>query len=88
MGKSILIPMVKTIRHIEEGGIAEEEFTLDLPSEEFAEAYENYLRHIGIDVKIKEIEETEKGIKARMSRRHQATTDKTKHYLEGSKSTE
>ncbi|MFW5902600.1 MAG: RNA ligase [archaeon] len=88
LGKSILIPLVKTIRNIEKGEIAEEEFTLDLPSEEFAEAYKNYLRHIGLDVDIKKIEKTRKGVKVKMTRKHQATTDKTKHYLEGNKSTE
>ncbi len=88
LGKSILIPLVETIRNIEKGGEAEEEFTLNLPSREFAEAYKNYLRNIGIDVKIKEIKETEQGIEVKMTRKHQATTDKTKHYLEGNKSTE
>ena len=88
LGKSILIPLVETIRKVEKGEKVEEEFTLKFPSKEFGEAYINYLRHIGIDAEIKETEEKHGKIKAKIARRHQSTTDKTKHYLKGNKAKE
>jgi len=88
LGKSILIPLVETIRKAERGEKAEEEFTLNFPSKEFGEAYINYLRHIGIDAEIKETKEKNGKIEAKITRKHQSTTDKTKHYLEGNKAKE
>lgn len=83
LGKNILIPLVDTIKKVESGEEVTEDFTLEVPSKEFGEAYVEYLKHIGINAEIKSSEETSKGLKIEVSRKYPSTNDKTKHYLEG-----
>lgn len=83
LGESILNPLVDTIERIDKGEEVTENFKLKVPTREFGEAYVDYLQHIGIKAKIEEMEETEKGVEIKISRKYQSTNDKTRNYLEG-----
>ncbi len=88
LGESILKSFVDTIERIDQGKEVTEDLELKVPTEEFGEAYVDYLRHIGIKAEIKEMEETKKGVEIKLSRKYQSTNDKTKNYLEGGKAQE
>ncbi len=60
-----------------------EDFKLTVPTKEFAEAYAQYLNHIGIKAEVVNSEEKEDGVEVQMERKYQSTNDKTRNYLEG-----
>ncbi len=83
LGKSILIPMVETIKRIAEGEEVTEDFELLVPSEEFGFKFVENLKNLGVIVTVKEKKKTSKGVKFKLSRHYPKTNDKTKAILEG-----
>lgn len=85
LGKSVLIPMVKTIRQVAEGKEVTEDFEIDVPDMIFAEDFVNRLKHLGVKATIEGVEKSKSGksIIVKVSRHYPSTNDKTKAYLEG-----
>jgi len=88
LGKSIMFPMVQTIREIANGKEVTEDFTITMPSRKLGEEFIQHLEHLGIVIRVNKIEKTKEGYKFWISRRYQSTNDKTKHYIDGGLSEE
>lgn len=85
LGKSLLFPMIKTIKEIDEGKEVTEDFDITVPSEEFGRAFVDHLNHLGVRATIEKIEENKKTkhVTFKLKRHYPATNDKIKAYLSG-----
>jgi putative ATP-dependent DNA ligase len=83
LGKSILIPMVETIKKIAEGKEVTEDFDIAVPSEEFGKMFIEHLRHLGVKATIERIDKNSNGIVIKVKRHYPTTNDKIKAYLGG-----
>jgi putative ATP-dependent DNA ligase len=86
LGKSILLPMVKTIQAVNEGKEVTEDFDITVPNEEFGMAFVHHLNHLGVRATIEKIEQTGKKSKQvtfKLKRHYPSTNDKIKAYLRG-----
>ena len=81
LGKSILIPMVKTINEIKKGKEVTEDFEIKVPTEEDAIDFMDNLAHLGVKVSIKSKKKTNNGIVYKMSRHYPSTNDSVKSIL-------
>ncbi|MDI3483612.1 MAG: putative ATP-dependent ligase [Methanobacteriaceae archaeon] len=79
LGEAIIYPMVKTIKEIAEGGIAHEDTTISVSNRKEAMEFIKHLHALGVSATIIEYRDG----KAVIRRFHQATTDRTKNFLEG-----
>ena len=83
LGKSILIPMVSTIKSISENKEVTEDFEITVPDEEFGYDFVDNLKHLGVSASIKKIRKKGENLVMKISRHYPSTNDKTKHYLKG-----
>jgi putative ATP-dependent DNA ligase len=84
IGKSILYPMVDTIKNISNGELITEDFEIYLDSEEDLNEFLNYLKKLHIAYTIKEKQKLENGIhKVKIGRIYNSTNDKIKSHLDG-----
>ena len=84
IGKSILYPMVDTIKNISKGELITEDFEIYLDSEEDLNEFLNYLKKLHIAYTIKEKQKLENGIhKVKIGRIYNSTNDKIKSHLDG-----
>jgi putative ATP-dependent DNA ligase len=83
LGRSILLPMVRTIRAIASGKEVTEDFELRVPSMDFGDAFLEHMEHLGVRVSVQKITEDADGIVLRVKRHYPSTNDKTRAYLAG-----
>jgi putative ATP-dependent DNA ligase len=84
IGKSILYPMVDTIKTISKGELITEDFEIYLDSEGDLKEFLNYLKKLHIAYIIKEKQELENGMhKVKIGRMYNSTNDKIKSHLDG-----
>ena len=79
LGEAIIYPMVKTIKKIAEDGIAHEDTTINVSSRKEAREFIKHLHALDVSATIIDYKDGEAVIR----RFHQATTDRTKNFLEG-----
>jgi len=85
IGKSIVYPMVESIRKVSRGELVTEDFELFFESEEDIEEFLKYLREVHISYVVKEKEVLEDNIyRIVIGKVYPSTKDKIKSYLEGS----
>ncbi|RLG21235.1 RNA ligase [Candidatus Micrarchaeota archaeon] len=84
LGRSILKPIIETIRDIDNGKEAVEEFEIVVPDRAFGEAFVEHLNHLGARVTVKEIVEKKGSVLFTLQRHYPSTNDSTRAYLEGS----
>ena len=83
LGKSILIPMVETIRRIAEGSEVTEDFEINVPDVSFGKAFIEHLKHLGVKATIEHISKGKKETVIKVKRHYPSTNDKIKSYLSG-----
>ncbi|MEM0372645.1 MAG: RNA ligase [archaeon] len=83
LGKSMLIPMVETIKKIAGGQEANEPFKITVPDEEFGFDFIENLRSLGVHVSVLSIKKRNKKVIMSLARRYPATNDTTKYFLNG-----
>lgn len=83
LGKSVLLPMVETIKQIAENKEVTEDFDLTAPSEEAGRAFINHLHHLGVIATVQAVEKHEDGVLLKVKRHYPPTNDKIKAYLAG-----
>jgi len=85
LGKSILMPMIKTIGEIDKGKEVTEDFEVTVPDKEFGKAFVDHLNHLGVRASIEKISEDKKTGKVtfKLKRHYPSTNDKVKAYLSG-----
>ncbi len=79
LGKSILYPMLETIKHVSENGVAGEDLIMEVDDPEEADEFVRHLRDLGVMAMVLKFEDG----KAVIRRIHQSTTDKISNYLQG-----
>ncbi|HIQ38501.1 MAG TPA: RNA ligase [Methanothermococcus okinawensis] len=85
IGKSIIYPMVESIRKVSKGELITEDFELYFESEEDTEEFFKYLREVHISYVVKEREVLKNGIcRVVIGKVYPSTKDKIKSYLDGS----
>lgn len=85
IGKSIVYPMVESIREVSRGKLITEDFELYFESEEDTEEFFKYLREVHISYVVKEREVLKNGIcRVVIGKVYPSTKDKIKSYLDGS----
>ena len=85
IGKSIIYPMVESIRKVSKGELITEDFELYFESEEDIEEFLRYLREVHISYVVKEREVLKDNIyRIVIGKVYPSTKDKIKSYLEGS----
>ncbi|MEM3473324.1 MAG: RNA ligase [archaeon] len=88
LGKSILLPMVESIRQIAKGREVTEDFSIKVDNLEDLGKFVEHLGHLGVKITVRKKEKLKNGWKVYLSRRYPATNDKIKHYLKGNLSEE
>ncbi len=83
LGKSILIPMVETIRKIARGEEVTEDFEIEVPDEETGMHFVENLKHLGVIATIREVRKSGNSVIMKISRHYPSTNDRTKAFLEG-----
>ncbi|MFH0986653.1 MAG: RNA ligase [Candidatus Micrarchaeota archaeon] len=88
MGKSVMIPLVETIRKIAGGAEQTENFEIEVPSRDFGTEFVDRLKHLGVVVTVDKIRRTKQGFTFSIKRHYHSTNDKTKSFLNGGTVTE
>lgn len=83
LGKSILIPMVETIKRIAEGKEVTEDFEIAVPDATFGKAFVEHLKHLGVKATIEHVSKGKKETIIKVKRHYPSTNDKTRAYLSG-----
>lgn len=83
LGRSMLIPMVDTIRKIAEGKEVTEDFEIKVPSLDFGSEFIKHLQHLGVRATLERISEGPEDIVIRIKRHYPSTNDRIKAYLQG-----
>lgn len=83
LGKSILVPMVETIRSVAEGREVTNDFEITTPDTGFALAFVEHLKKLGVRATVERIKDTKTGVVTRVKRHYPSTNDKIKAYLRG-----
>ncbi|AEH06542.1 RNA ligase [Methanothermococcus okinawensis] len=84
IGKSILYPMVNSIKNISKGELITEDFEIYLDSEEDLNEFLDYLKKLHIAFVVKENQKFENGMhKVKIGRIYNSTNDKIKSHLDG-----
>ncbi len=83
LGRSILEPMVNSIKTVKSGESVAEVTKLVFYSEEVLELFKNHLKLLGVDFRIKEFRRTGSRIYVIFERIMRSTTDKIKNILNG-----
>jgi len=83
LGKSILIPMVETIKRIAQGEEMTEDFEIAVPDVDFGKAFIEHLKHIGVKATIEKVSEGRNETIIKVKRHYPITNDKIKAYLKG-----
>lgn len=83
LGKSILIPMVETIRSVAAGKEVVEEFEIEVPTMEFGRAFVEHLQHLGVKASLEKVSGEAGDVIFRVKRHYPSTNDKIKAYLSG-----
>ena len=83
LGKSILLPMVKSIRKVKQGEILTEDYELSFECRAELEEFLAYLRRQGVLFIVEEQERLDEGIKVKIRRLRNSSTDKIKSVLSG-----
>ncbi len=83
LGKSILEPMVNSIKTVKSGETVTEISKLIFYSEEVLELFKNHLKLLGVDFRIKELKRSGSRIYVVFERIMRSTTDKIKNILNG-----
>lgn len=84
IGKSILYPMVDTIKNISRNNLITEDFEIYLDSEDDLNEFLNYLKKLHIMYVIKEKQKLKNGMhKVKIGRIYNSTNDKIKSHLDG-----
>ncbi|MDK2790997.1 MAG: putative ATP-dependent ligase [Methanothermococcus sp.] len=84
LGKSILYPMVNSIKKVSQGGTISEDFEIFMDSEEDIAEFVAYLKKLHINFTIKNKEKIDNGIyKVKIGRIYSSTNDRIKSHLNG-----
>jgi putative ATP-dependent DNA ligase len=83
LGRSILMPMIKTIRKKKEGGRITETVQIRVRNLQTAQEFEEHLRLLGVDAIFEEPEKTGNGYLVRIHKKYHSTSDKTESILRG-----
>jgi putative ATP-dependent DNA ligase len=79
IGKSIIYPMIKTIKHIADDNLASEDIVLHVDNLKEAEDFARHLRDLGVVATVHSYDDG----KAIIRRVHQSTTDRISNFLRG-----
>ncbi|GFO97334.1 ATP dependent DNA ligase [groundwater metagenome] len=82
-GKSILLPMIETIRKKKDGGRITETVQIRVRNLKTAQEFEEHLRLLGVDAVFEEPEMTGNGYLVRIQKKYHSTSDKTDSILKG-----
>ncbi len=83
LGRSILMPMIKTIRKKKEGGRITETVQIRVRNLKTVQEFEDHLRLLGVDAIFEEPEKTGDGYLVRIHKKYHSTSDKTESILRG-----
>jgi putative ATP-dependent DNA ligase len=83
LGKSILLPMIKTIKKKKEGERITETAQIRVRNLNTARKFEEHLRVLGVDAIFDEPEKTGDGYLVRIHKKYHSTSDKTESILRG-----
>jgi len=83
LGKSILKPIIESIRDVQEGGKVVEKHRLKFRSLEVLELFKDHVRRMGIDANYLEVEERYGYYILNFERYMKSTTDKISHLIKG-----
>ena len=83
LGRSILIPMIDTIKKIASGKETTEDFKISVPDVESGKSFIEHLKHLGVHATIEKISESKRETIVSVKRHYPSTNDKIKAYLEG-----
>ncbi len=83
LGKSILLPMVESIKKVRQGEILTEDYELDFASEAELEEFLAYLRRQGVSVIVEEMQHRNGGVRVILKRLRSSSTDKIRSVLNG-----
>jgi putative ATP-dependent DNA ligase len=83
LGRSILMPMIKTIRKKKEGGRITETVQIRVRNLNTAREFEEHLRLLGVDAIFEEPEKRGDGYLVRIHKKYHSTSDKTESILNG-----
>ncbi|NOZ59051.1 MAG: RNA ligase [Euryarchaeota archaeon] len=83
LGKSILLPMVESIRRVRDGEVLTEDHVLDFAGEEELEEFLTYLRRQGVSVVVDEVERKDGGVRVVLRRLRRSSTDRIRSVLSG-----
>ena len=83
LGRSILMPMIKTIRKKMLGGRITETVQIRVRNLQTAQEFEEHLRLLGVDAIFEEPEKTGNGYLVRIHKKYHSTSDKTESILRG-----
>ncbi len=88
LGRSILLPMVETIKAIADDKETTEDFEIAVPDADFGKAFIAHLQHLGVKATIEKMSERAGQTVIKVKRHYPSTNDKTKAYLDGEFSSE
>jgi putative ATP-dependent DNA ligase len=83
LGRSILMPMIKTIRKKKEGERITETVQIRVRNLKTVQEFEDHLRLLGVDAIFEEPEKTGDGYLVRIHKKYHSTSDKTESILRG-----
>jgi putative ATP-dependent DNA ligase len=83
LGRSILMPMIKTIRKKKLGERITETVQIRVRNLQTAQEFEEHLRLLGVDAIFEEPEKTGNGYLVRIHKKYHSTSDKTESILRG-----
>ena len=83
LGKSILLPMVESIKKVRQGEILTEDYELDFADKAELEEFLTYLRRQGVNVVVEEIQHRDGGLRVVLKRLRSSSTDRIRSVLSG-----
>ena len=83
LGKSILLPMVESIKRVKKGEVLTEDYELEFASEAELEEFLTYLRRQGVSVVVEESERSDGHLKVVLRRLRHSSTDRIRSVLSG-----
>jgi putative ATP-dependent DNA ligase len=83
LGRSILIPMVETIKRIASGKETTEDFEISVPDVESGKSFIEHLKHLGVHATMGRVSKRSGEVIIKVKRHYPSTNDKVKSYLKG-----
>ena len=83
LGKSILLPMVESIRKVMAGEVLSEDYELEFGSEAELEEFLTYLRRQGVSVVVEDVQRGDGSVRVVLKRLRTSSTDRIRSVLSG-----